>query len=201
MRVAVVSLQEQLRAMKQLNAERDLVGPVRELTIPAAVTGADSGVRESISIAPTSSDGVKAGQPVVYTGGIAGRVDRAGVSGSQVRLITDGDFRFMANFGRYRHNGNRLEFFRVPLPPQVIRGVGGGQMVIVNLTAKAVQEAGLAVGDWATLADGDWPMSLQGYRVGRIVEIRPARAALFSEVRLEPQTNLMGLREVMVMTK
>jgi rod shape-determining protein MreC len=201
LRVALVSLEGQLNALRQLNAERELVGPVRSLSIPAAVTGADSAQRDSLLLAATSRDGVREGQPVVYAGGIAGRIDSAGLTGSRVQLVTDIDSRLLATFGRYRRNGDRLEYLRLPLQPQVIRGLGDGTMTVFNLTAKAVQDAGLAVGDWATLADADWPMSLQGYRVGRVTDIRPAKAALFIEVRLQPAGNLMGLREVMVVTK
>lgn len=201
LRVALASLEGQLNALRQLNAERELVGPARSLSIPAAVTGADSAHRESLTLAATSRDGVKEGQAVVYAGGVAGRIESAGLLGSQVRLLTDKGSRLLVSFGRYRRTGDRLEYVRLPVQPQVVSGVGGGEMVILNITTKAVEDAGLAVGDWATVADAEWPMGLQGYRVGRITEIRPAKAALFTEVRLRPETNLMGLREVMVMTK
>lgn len=201
LRVAVASLEGQLTALRQLNAERELVGPARALSIPAAVTGADSGSREALNLSATSRDGIRENQPVVYAGGIAGRIDSAGLTGSQVRLITDKGSRLLAGFAHYRHTGDRLEYTHLPLPPQIVVGDGAGTLVIRNITTKAVQDAGLQVADWATLADADWPMGLQGYRVARVTEIRPAKAALFTDVYLRPDTNLMGLREVMVMTK
>lgn len=201
LRIALINIEEQLRALRQLNADRDLVGPARDRTIPVAVTGADTGVRESLSLAATSADGVRVGQAVLYAGGLAGRIERVGISGAQVRLATDPDFRLLASFGRYQRRGDQLEFVRLNLPPQVVRGMGDGTMEIFNLTAKAMKESGLAAGDWAMLADNDWPMALQGYRVGKVKDIRPAKAALFVDVRIEPAANLMGLREVMVMTK
>jgi cell shape-determining protein MreC len=199
--VAVVNLNEQLTALRRLNQERDRVGSVRELSIPAEVMGGDSGMMDSIALGVTSRDGVAKEQIVVYPGGIVGRVNEVGLSGTQVRLVTASRFRLLAGFGRYQRNGDRLEFVRVPLAPQVIEGIGGGQMTIPNLTMKAVKESGLAEGDWAVVMDAEWPMAVQGYRVATVKKISQGRAALFAEVMLVPETNLMGLREVMVITK
>lgn len=199
LKIDLVNAQDQLRALRQLNAERDLVGSVRAMCVAVPVTGADTGHRESLSLQATGEQ-VQPGMPVLYPGGLAGRVSRAGASGAQVQLLTDPQNTVQVGFGRFLRDGDRVQFARLALAPRVATGVGDQTLQVTTIPMKEVTEAGLAIGDWVILSDEAWPMSLQGYRVGRVASVEPYRA-LFADVRIRPAANLLGLREVMVMTK
>lgn len=198
LRVELANLTEQLNALKQLNADRALLGALRELCTPVAVVGGDSGSRDSLLLKPVLSIDNPANLPVLFAGGLVGRLDRFG---TQARLITDVGFTLTGSFSRLEQGENqRAQFVRIDTPPALVRGVGRGRMVIHNLDARVVSEAGLQKGDWVLLNDNDWPRNLQGLKVGQITEIVPwADAPQFSEIRIEPLTNFQTLREVMVL--
>jgi len=88
------------------------------------------------------------------------------------------------------------------LPASTVHGIGNGMMAARLMHMKDVTEAHLQENDWVVLDDREWPEVLQGWRVGRVTSIEPRRDAPgFAEIRIEPSTNLMQLREVMVMNK
>ena len=61
---------------------------------------------------------------------------------------------------------------------------------------------GIAVNDMVVLDDRDWPANLQGLWLGRITSIHPQPSApLVADIRVEPVSDLMRLKEVMVMVK
>lgn len=204
LRMQVANLTSQLNALKELNADREQLGDVRPLCTPVTVVGGDTGVRQSLALASTKIDAIQPGMAVLHSGGIAGRIENVGALGAAARLITDRDFRLTGSFGRFRKiDAGRFEFVRIATPRPLLVGAGNGRIVIKSLTMKDVQAAGLAENDWVVLDDSDWPLNLQGYRVGRIVgKIEPgADAPLFAEIHVAPTTDLTGLREVMVLTK
>lgn len=203
LQVEVAHLTEQLKALQKLNADRDAMGPLRSLCTAVAVIGGDAGMRQSLALAGSQLGEVRGGQPVLYPGGVAGRIDRAGAGAAQVRLITDVGFRMTGHFGRFQESKDgRIAFARIALPAALVEGIGNGIMVIRNLTMKDIASAELAENDWVVLDDADWPIHVQGQLLGRIISIKSrSQAPLFAEIRLAPAANLLALREVMVLTK
>lgn len=203
LKVEVANLAAQLSALNELNADRRQVGRVLPLCSPFKVVGADPGGRESISLAGGSTDGIRWGQAALYAGGIAGRVSRAGIGGSQVQLVTDEGFRATGSFARYvKDQKGAVVFQALSAPAVLVQGVGNGAMRIRMLSMREVKSAALEVGDWVVLNDADWPAILQGYRLGRISSIRElSEQPQFADIRVQPYSDLIALREVMVMTK
>jgi cell shape-determining protein MreC len=135
---------------------------------------------------------------VLTTAGLVGRIDGGGYLGARVRLITDAGFAMVCSFDRF---GNG-KYEHVKLPASTVNGMGNGMMAAKLLHMDDVTDAGLKENDWVVLDDREWPEVLQGWRVGRITSITPRRDAPgFAEIRIEPSSNLMQLREVMVMNK
>lgn len=203
LRMSVASLSKQLMDLQQRDAERRQVGPVLELCRPFAVTGTDPGTRRGLLIRGTTLAGVRQGMPALYPGGIAGRIGRAGVGGSTVELVTDSAFACTVGFARFSKNEQgQLVFVNLKTPPALMRGTGRDGMSINSINRKDVESAGIEVGDWVILDDPDWPVPVQGYRIGKVVA-RHNRldAPLFVDLQVQPVGDLLTLREVMVMVK
>jgi cell shape-determining protein MreC len=209
LRLTVANLSSQLASLKQLNADRQMLGDVRPLCDPFPVVGTDSGPRRALILQTLGRAGggaVAQGQPALYSGGIAGRVEQAGAGSAIVRLVTDKDFRLTGGFGRFKHDQKgHVVFEKLEMShsqPPLLEGTGRGTMRIENVDMKDAQASHLAAGDWVVLADHDWPLQLQGYKLGQIVsvETRPS-APLFALIEVRPVRDLMELREVMVMNK
>jgi hypothetical protein len=121
-------------------------------------------------------------------------------------LITDRNFRITGGFGRFkRDEAGHVVFQKLEMShsqPPLLEGSGRGTMTIANVDMKDAQANHLAAGDWVVLADHDWPLQLQGYKLGQIlsVETRPS-APLFALIEVRPARELMELREMMVMNK
>ncbi len=204
LRVAVANLSKQLEALKQLNADRQLIGPVLPLCTPVRVTGGDSGTRQSLLVETYGAGEIEVGQPVVYSGGIAGRIDRVSPGIAQIRLITDRGFRISGRFGRFvKDDKGVVTFTLIPTTqPPLLEGMGQGAMRIRNVDLKEITAAHLAPGDWVVLDDPEWPGVLQGYKLGQIREVSARRDnPLFAQIEVQPAANLMQLREVMVLNK
>lgn len=206
LRITVANLTSQLGALKQLNADRQMLGAVRPLCEPFAVVGADSGSRRSLILQTAGHGDIQEGQPVLYYGGIAGRVEKTGIGSAIVRLVTDRSFRLTGGFGRFeRDEGGHVLFHPLTLSrsqPPLLEGTGRGTMIIENVDMKDVKDVELKPGDWVVLADRDWPIQLQGYKIGQVesIDTRPS-APLFARIEVRPLRNLMQLKEVMVMNK
>ncbi len=200
LRTTIAALQAQVKTLQDLTAERQLLGDVLALCTPAPVVGGDAGNRESLSI--QSAGVVQEGMYALYWGGIVGRIERAGISGgAQVRLVTDPGFSVQGSFGRFVAGpGGQLVFQEIQAPAPLVQGVGKGAMVIKRLPTEEI--ADIHQGDWVVVQDPDWPLTLQGYKLGVVENKDPAPGApLFAEIKLRPMANLMQLREVMVMNK
>jgi cell shape-determining protein MreC len=209
LRQRLLTLKDQLARAEQREAERETIGDVRRLCKPFSVTGTggDSALRESLLISGSTRDGVAFGQPVLFGGigggGIAGRIFNAVLGGSQVQLITDRGFKARVGFARFITGQNGQPDFVVVATPQVLaEGDGQGHLWIRNLPMTDAKSADLRPNDWVILNDEEWPDILQRYRLGKIDSIRQRpNGPLFAEIKVEPPTNLMNLREVMVMVK
>jgi cell shape-determining protein MreC len=200
LKTKIASLQAQVKSLQQLSAERQLLGDVLPLCTPVPVVGGDAGMGESLSI--QSSSGLQDGMFALYSGGVVGRLDRAGYSGgAQVRLITDPGFSVQGEFVRFITNAQAQTVYEsIKSPSPLVQGAGNGAMVIRRLPMEELTE--VRPGDWVVVKDRDWPLVLNGYKLGVVEAKEPmAGAPLFAEIRVRPVTNLMQLREVMVMTK
>jgi cell shape-determining protein MreC len=204
LRLTVANLTSQLASLKQLNADRQMLGDVRPLCEPFPVAGTDSGPRRALILQTIGRGNVAQGQPALYSGGIAGRVEQTGPGSAIVRLITDKNFRLTGGFGRFeRDKEGHVVFKKLEMPhsqPPLLEGTGRGTMRIENVDMKDARANHLAAGDWVVLADHDWPLQLQGYKLGQIesIDTRPS-APLFALIEVRPVRDLMELREVMVM--
>ncbi len=201
LKISIATLSQENDYLRKLNGERQKLGPLRELCTPVAVVGSDSGARESLALAGSTLEGVREGMPVLYPGGVVGRIERAGLGGAQVLLITDPGFRIRARFGQFRRKpDNQIEFAELDTPPVLVEGMGRGAMVVRSLTVE--QSKKLVEGVWVVLDERDWPARLKSQPLGRVTHIGRRRdAPLYAEIRVEPDTNLTRLREVMVMTQ
>ncbi len=203
-RAMVSNLSRQLRELQELNQDRQRVGIVRPYCTPVVVAGADTGARRSLTLQAPPSGELKVGMAVLYPGGLAGRIDRSGVAGAQVKLLNDASSRVEAAFVRYQQRpdgGVEPIPIATPTKPLVV-GTGREGMVIRNLAERDVRDTEITVGDWIVLEDPEWPLILQGYPIGRITAIGPLRNSPgFSEIQVQPMGRLMSLREVMVMNR
>src|SRR5205807_10168779 len=107
----------------------------------SSVVGTDAGARESLSLSGSTLEGIREEMYVVYRGGMVGQVERAGLGGAQVRLITDPSFRIRASFGTFQPDANGgLQFERVAAPSVVLEGCGKGAMLARTLPMKTLKE-------------------------------------------------------------
>lgn len=196
LRDEVSSLSMQLTELKAAEGERIKIGAIRRLCTPYAVVGVDAGARESLAIQGSRLQGLRDGMYVLYPGGIVGQVQRSGLAGARVRLVTDEGFRVRVSFARYVKG----QLVNLNAPQTVIEGVGRNTMVIRGLTKDL--SAGLQVGDAVILNEPDWPDKLQGRHLGRITWIgdRPG-APGYAQITVEPAQSLTRLREVMVLNR
>jgi cell shape-determining protein MreC len=201
LKTTIANLRAQVKSLQQLTAERQLLGDVLPLCTPVPVVGGDAGLRESLSL--QSAVGLQDGMFALYSGGVVGRLDRAGYSGgAQVRLITDPGFSVQGEFVRFVSDAQqgKSDFESIKAPSPLVQGAGNGMMVIRRLPLEEL--ADVKPGDWVVVRDRDWPLVLNGYKLGVVESKEPMSGApLFAEVKVRPVTNLMQLREVMVMTK
>ena len=203
LRLALANLTQQLEYLQEINSLREQLGPLRQISRPMRVIGVDSSpVRRSLAVQGLT-EGIKTGMAVLYAGGMVGRIDRVGWgNAAQVQLISDTGYRIGGHFGRQVNEDGQLRFKDLGTFHCVVEGNGKRGMIIHNVKMAEVNAAGVAVGDWAVVADGDYPQVLQGYRIAQVTAIRPSRSTLlFAEMDLEPQTNLQMLTEVMVLTR
>ncbi len=201
LRLEFVHLSEQFRKLQQINADRQALGALRESCRPMRVSGTDSSLRRSLLLSG-SVEGLKPGMAVLYGGGLAGRLDRVGWSGgASVQLITDGAFRITARFGRLATKDGQPSFTPLGETTTLLEGDNARAMATRTITMKDAEQIGVQAGDWAVIADDDYPEVLQGYRIGHVVSVKPARAPGFAEILVKPVGNLSALTEVMVLEK
>jgi hypothetical protein len=198
LRLTVIELTKQLEYLQILNADREKLGLLRQLCTPVAVVGADAGTRQTLQLKGSTVPQVRPDMAVLYSGGLVGRISRAGVAGAEVRLITDEGFAMTCGFGRIVEG----RFVSLPVTQQLVRGAGQGRMVAPYIKLEDIKQAGLAENDSVVLEDRDWSQQVWGQNVGRIFRIVPRRNAPgYADVEIEPFGNLLQLKEVMVLTK
>ncbi len=203
LREAVASLTGQIDVLRAVADEGERFGNAAQFCKRVAVMGNDPAARDSLSV-QGSFDPSLVNQPVLYIGGLAGRFERAGLTGAQVRLVTDRGFRATGRFGTFGDNGaGSVAFFpkKNTLLP-FVQGYGKGVMMITNLKLEDVEKGQIAVGVWVVLEDREYPLLLNHKTLGKIVSItkRP-EAPLWVDIEVRPEWNLMALNYVMVLTK
>jgi hypothetical protein len=186
--------------------ERAKFGPIADDCTQFQVFANDAAGREGLLLRGSTFEGLRQGQYVLFAGGVAGILERPpGVAGAQVRLITDRGVRVGACFKRWETDPktNAIEPRRLDTPPALVEGLGQNAMhCATSLTMQEVEKAGLKPGDWVVVEDNDWDPRLQGRRLGKVARVAPqATQPLYADIRIEPTTNLMNLRDVMVLTK
>lgn len=202
LRAQVSNLTMQVEDLRQRNAERAKLGDMGNLCTAVKVVGSDPGSRDSLALATSSLEGIRAEQYVLCQTCLVGQIDRVGLAGAQVRLITDGSFRIRGKFAHFTTDAaGTAQFEPLGTPAVLVEGLGHGKMAVRELTYDAAK-LNLHVGDVLIVDDPEGPLALKGLPIGRITSIEHRREnRLFADIGLEPVTRLTRLREVMVMTK
>ncbi len=205
LRQLVSGLKAQLDELQRINADRNAVGDIRRLCTPVPVVGNDAGTRDSLAIRSGTMETVRAGMPVLYARGVVGRVERSGLAGAQVQLITDKDFRAAAQIRAYVNSPDgKVAYVQLGETPPLLQGIGKGRMAIRNMQMKETTadiKNPIHVGAFVVLDDVDWDLA-RGQHLGTIEKIQPIpNAPLMADITVRPVLNLEALREVMVLNK
>jgi hypothetical protein len=199
LRQHVVQLQATVDRLQKQQAEREKLGDIEALCTPVAVAGADAAGRDDLILSPPAEAHLADGQAVLYSGGLAGRLEWARTA-CRARLITDNGLAVTGAFIRFVQTNGVITAVRLNAPPPLVKGLGQGRLAVVGMKWSDCQSAGLAAGDWVILEDSQWPKAVQGVRIGRIARIEPLRTApLFADIRIAPETDLMRLPDVWVL--
>ena len=202
LRAAVASLTGQLEHLQQIQADRARFGSIGQFCLPVPVMGSDPGSRDSLSIQGTFA-ATLVGQPALYVGGLAGTIERAGLSGAQVRLVTDRSFSAIGRIGTFGDDGaGGTKFQPKEITPAYVEGRGNGVMMISNIKFDELQLAKVTEGMVVALHDKDFPDLLKNQPLGQIVSIRRRPdAPHWADIELRPAWNLQALQEVMVLKR
>jgi cell shape-determining protein MreC len=176
------------------------LGPIRDSCTLLKVVGPDTGGRESLLLPGSTFEGLRQGQFVLFSGGVAGIIERPpGALGAQVRLVTDAGMKVEGYFARFSNK----QYVPRQTSAALFVGVGGGAMRCEKqLTMEEVKLEGVQLGDEVFVQDKDWDERLYGQRLGKVVRIEPhVDAPLYADIRVEPTSNLLRLSNVMVLTK
>jgi hypothetical protein len=199
----VASMTTQLQKLEAEEAEYEKLGPLRSMCTRYTVWAGDSGTSETLVIGATSFNRLKAGMAALYPGGLAGRLETPGLTGTRVRLITDRGFSMTGVFKRFvKRDDGRVELVTIATHPQLVTGEGNNNLLIRAMLLDEAQE--IHTNDQLFLDDSDgWPASVQGQPLGRVIA-PPAsshESPGFAEIHLEPAVRLMQLHELMIVDK
>lgn len=203
LRQQVAKLTHDLVELQKISAGFEGLGELKRRCVSYLVVSNDSGTGDSLAIRGSTLDGLKAGQYAIQPSHVVGVVERAGVGGAQVRLVTDAGFGVYGYFATFGTDvEGRPTFLQLKTDPVLVKGVGGGEMVIAMQVKAALDKAGVKPGTWVLIQDPEWPPELQGFRLGVVQDVKTRRdSPLHADVRVRPPTELRRLGRVMVMTK
>ncbi len=201
LKLAVSSLTGQMEQLITRVAETEQFGPVGQFCKRVPVMGNDPASRDSLSV-QGRFDVSLLNQPVLYIGGMAGRLERAGLTGAQVRLVTDRSFSATGRFGTFGTNELGLPAFQgKETTPPIVEGVGNGVMMVRNLEYKEAAEH-VTEGMWVALDDQEYPSIIRYQKLGKVVSIKKRpESPLWADIEVRPEWNLMALTKVMVLQK
>jgi cell shape-determining protein MreC len=200
-RVIIGNLSERIDGLRRQLNENKSLGSIAQYCRRFTVWGAQPGPRNILNITGSSGDGLRDGMAVINSYGMVGRIASAGVGGARVQLITDSRFVAAGAIKRYRPD-SRQGYLTLQTPPFTVAGDGAGGLVITNLKRTDVKAAGIREHDWVTLYDHDYPDIVQGLKLGEIVSITEQRRnPLFVEIAVHPFSDLMHLKDVMVVIR
>jgi len=168
------------RLRKLMNMKNDFNFP----TVAARVVGRNkSSVFKTVLINKGTADGIKAGFPVMGTGGVAGRIMETSRNASKVLLLVD-------------YNSNIDVFIQRNRCQGVLRGCGssGGELRYVQRSEEVkpgdvVVSSGLA---------GVFP---RGLLIGTVAVVEKGEAGLFQRIMVHPATDIARLEEVLVILR
>lgn len=202
LRQDLASLTAQMERLQQREAERSRLGPLRQRVSAATVVGQDAGPGESLAVLTGGVEDVAPGTVALYGGGVAGRVDRAGVGSAQVRLLTDPRSRLLGGFARFeRDAAGAMQFVRLATDPLPVQGAGDNRMQ-ARFRLQPLIDAGVRPGDWVVLNDPEWPEAVLGARIGLVREVQTrSQPPGFALVWIEPERRLTLLREVLLLNR
>lgn len=192
---------QRLAALEKENDElRRLLGYSRRLpnqAIACEVVARDgeSGWWRTIRLNRGSRDGIETNDVAVTEAGLLGRVHEVSPHTADVLLISDpgcriavrcvrtGDFGLMEGGGVASRDGV-MDMF-LPAEP--------GEMTFIS------RESGIREGD-EIVTSGLGGVFPQGFLVGRVARVQPARSGLYLNARIASAANLARLRQVLVIT-
>ena len=181
-------LQAELHQVEELSLQNDrlrqllaFVDNLDHPALPAQVIGEDvSSWARTITIDKGSSDGLKAGLPVVAAQGVVGRVIKIAPHSARVLLLTDSSSAIAALIQRTR-----------------TRGIAQGRGDKLSIEY-ALRNADIKVGD-LLVTSGMGGIFPKGLPLGVIKTVKNDRYGLFQQVVVNPNVDFSYLEEVMVM--
>ncbi len=171
---------EYTRLRELLNMKSDLAFP----SVAARVVGRDrASVFRTVLINKGTTDGIKAGFPVVAAEGVAGRIIEVSWNVSKVLLLVDYNSNIAALVQRNRCQG-------------VLQGAGGS-----GCELKYVQRSEeVKTGDMV-LTSGLAGVFPKGLRLGTVTAVKKEEADLFQKITVNPTVDIAKLEEVLVVVE
>jgi cell shape-determining protein MreC len=157
--------------------------------------------RQMLTLEGSSVQGLQPQMAVLSPNGLVlvGKLDMVGLAVARVQLLTDLHMHVQVGFGRYPANQNDF------VPPGdvswVATGDGAGRLVVSDYKIIDLKANDLRVGDWVMLRDADWPLLLQGYKIGSLEAVKDGETPLVVNLIVRPEVDLMKLHDVMVLMK
>jgi rod shape-determining protein MreC len=132
--------------------------------------------------------GITVGVPVIYSGGVVGRVVEVHTNTSVVNLITSPEVRLAASF----EGDDRPVSFQGGINPPLSRPLASVEFVPLDIFADAAEPKNLITSGLG----GTFP---RGLRLGSVVRLEPSPDGLFKTGRVEINARLNELVEVVVL--
>jgi rod shape-determining protein MreC len=157
----------------------------------ARLANPQSAFDDTITIAAGTTDGVRAGDPVIDpSGGLVGTIDRAFKSVARVTLLTDGQSAVTA-----------MDLNNPAAVGLVRRGGGGGDVLILDRVPKAPNvEVGNIVITAGSIGKGTLPsMFPRGLQIGTVSSVSNNDIDTFKTIQVEPLVDFSALRSVIVL--
>src|SRR5581483_11715413 len=117
LRRELLRLTAAVERLEKLDASWQKLGDLKSQCTHYAVAGGDSAGRDTLSLAGSSFGGLRDHMPVLHDGGLVGYVERTGLTGARVRLLSDRGFRVTGRFVRLTNIQGRIQ----PVNVQAVR--------------------------------------------------------------------------------